>query len=73
MAGIGLVAGASLLIYLPIFHQVPESVPFWRSPSTWRTVVGLLEQSRTPETRQRRLEKLIERLAEANPAKATQL
>jgi hypothetical protein len=32
MAGIGLVAGASLLIYLPIFHPVPEYLPFWRSP-----------------------------------------
>jgi hypothetical protein len=32
MAGIGLVATASLLIYLPIFRQVPEYLPFWRSP-----------------------------------------
>jgi hypothetical protein len=32
MAGIGLVAGASLLIYLPIFHQVPEHPSFVRSP-----------------------------------------
>jgi hypothetical protein len=31
-AGIGLVASASLLIYLPIFHRVPEYLPFWRSP-----------------------------------------
>jgi len=33
MAGIGLVAGASLLIYLPIFHQVPQDPSFVRSPS----------------------------------------
>jgi hypothetical protein len=33
MAGIGLVAGASLLIYLPAFRRVPEYLPFWRSPS----------------------------------------
>ena len=32
MAAIGLIAGASLSIYLPIFHQVPEYLPFWRSP-----------------------------------------
>jgi hypothetical protein len=32
MAGIGLVAGASLLIYLPTFRRVPEYLPFWRSP-----------------------------------------
>jgi len=34
------------------------------SPSSRRLVVELLGQSRTPQTRQRRLEKLIERLAE---------
>jgi len=32
MAGIGLVAGASLFIYLPIVHRVPEYLSFWRSP-----------------------------------------
>lgn len=32
MVGIGLVAGASLLIYLPTFHRVPEYLPFWHSP-----------------------------------------
>jgi len=32
MAGIGLVAGASLLIYLSTFHRLPEYLPFWRSP-----------------------------------------
>src|SRR5262249_4015107 len=32
MAGIGVTAGVSLLIYLPIFHRVPEYLPFWRSP-----------------------------------------
>jgi hypothetical protein len=32
MAGIGLVAAASLFIYLPIIHRVPEYLPFWRWP-----------------------------------------
>jgi hypothetical protein len=33
MAGIGLVAGASLFIYLPaMFHQGSKYLPFWRSP-----------------------------------------
>jgi len=32
MAGIGLVAGASLLIYWPIFHRLPEYPSFVRSP-----------------------------------------
>jgi hypothetical protein len=32
MASIGLVAGASLLIYLPIFHRVPEDPSFVRAP-----------------------------------------
>ena len=32
MAGIGLVAGASLFIYLPIIHQGSEYLSFWRSP-----------------------------------------
>jgi uncharacterized protein YdeI (YjbR/CyaY-like superfamily) len=43
------------------------------SPSTRRIVVELLEQSRTPETRQRRLERLIERLAENTAARATKV
>ena len=43
------------------------------SPSTKRVVVELLEQSRTPETRQRRLEKLIERLAENAADRATKI
>ncbi|HUR59957.1 MAG TPA: YdeI/OmpD-associated family protein [Opitutaceae bacterium] len=43
------------------------------SPSTWRIIMELLEQSRTPETRQRRIEKLVERLAENTPARATKI
>ena len=43
------------------------------SPSTRRIVVELLEQARTPETRQRRLEKLIERLAENTADRATKV
>ena len=33
MAGIGLVAGASLFIYLPIIHPSSEYLSFWRSPN----------------------------------------
>jgi hypothetical protein len=33
MAGIGLMAGASLFIYLPIMHPSAEYLSFWRSPS----------------------------------------
>jgi hypothetical protein len=40
------------------------------SPSTKRAVVDLLTQSRTSETRARRLEKLIERLAENTAGRA---
>jgi hypothetical protein len=43
------------------------------SPSTKRVVVELLEQSRTPETRARRLERLIERLAENAADRATKI
>jgi hypothetical protein len=43
------------------------------SPSTKRVIVELLEQSRTPETRTRRLEKLIERLAENTASRATKI
>jgi hypothetical protein len=43
------------------------------SPSTKRVVMELLEQSRTPETRARRLEKLIERLAENTAERATKV
>jgi hypothetical protein len=32
LAGIGVVAGASLFIYLPIVHRVPKYLAFWRSP-----------------------------------------
>jgi hypothetical protein len=43
------------------------------SPSTWRTVVELLEASRTAETRQRRLERLVERLSENTADRATKV
>jgi len=43
------------------------------SPSTRRIAVELLEQSRTPETRARRLEKIIERLAENNASRAAKI
>jgi hypothetical protein len=43
------------------------------SPSTRRIAVELLEQSRTPETRSRRLEKIIERLAENEANRATKI
>jgi hypothetical protein len=32
MPAIGLVAGASLFIYLPVSHRLPGYLPFWRSP-----------------------------------------
>jgi hypothetical protein len=40
------------------------------APSTWRMIGERLEQARTPETRQRRIEQLIERLAEMAAARA---
>jgi hypothetical protein len=40
------------------------------APSTWRMIVELLEQARTPETRQRRVEHIVERLAEMAGARA---
>ncbi len=43
------------------------------SPSTKRVIVELLTQCRTSETRQRRLEKLLERLAENTAARATKV
>jgi hypothetical protein len=33
MAGIGLIAGASLFIYLPIIHPSSEYLSFWRAPN----------------------------------------
>ena len=43
------------------------------SPSTKRIAIELLEQCRTQETRQRRLEKMIERLAENAADRATKI
>lgn len=40
------------------------------APSTWRIIVERLEQARAPETRQRRLEHIVERLAELAAARA---
>jgi hypothetical protein len=40
------------------------------SPSTWRMIVERLEQARTPETRQQRIERMVERLAEMAVARA---
>ena len=47
MAGIGLVAGASLFIYLPVIRRVPEHLAFWRSPffdaaTLWNGLRGAL-------------------------------
>lgn len=41
------------------------------APSTWRMIVERLEQARTPETRQQRIERIVERLAEMAAARAT--
>jgi D-serine deaminase-like pyridoxal phosphate-dependent protein len=43
------------------------------SPSTWRMVVEIIESSRTPETRQRRIERAVERLAENTADRATKI
>jgi hypothetical protein len=40
------------------------------APSTWRMIVERLEQARTPETRQLRIEQMVERLAEMAAARA---
>ncbi len=40
------------------------------APSTWRIIIERLEQARTPETRQRRVEHIVERLAEMSAARA---
>ena len=41
------------------------------SPSTWRMIVERLEQARTLETRQRRVEQTVERLAEMAASRTT--
>jgi hypothetical protein len=40
------------------------------APSTWRIILERLEQARTPETRQERIERMVERLAEMAAARA---
>jgi Bacteriocin-protection, YdeI or OmpD-Associated/Domain of unknown function (DUF1905) len=40
------------------------------APSTWRIIIERLEQARTPETRQQRIERMVERLAEMAAARA---
>ena len=40
------------------------------APSTWRMIVERLEQARAPETRQRRVEQIVERLAEMAATRA---
>jgi hypothetical protein len=40
------------------------------SPSTWRMIIERLEQARTPETRQRRVENIVERMAEMASSRA---
>jgi len=40
------------------------------APSTWRMIIERLEQARTPETRQQRVERIAERLAEMAAARA---
>ena len=39
------------------------------APSTWRMIVERLEQARTPETRQQRVEHIVERLSEMATAR----
>ena len=40
------------------------------APSTWRMIVERLEQARTPDTRQQRIERMVERLSEMAAARA---
>ncbi len=40
------------------------------APSTWRMIIEKLEQARTPETRQQRIERMVERLAEMAAVRA---
>ena len=40
------------------------------APSTWRMIIERLEQARLPETRQQRVERMVERLAEMAAARA---
>jgi len=40
------------------------------APSSWRIIIERLEQARTPETRQRRVEHIVERLAEMAAVRA---
>jgi hypothetical protein len=40
------------------------------APSTWRIITERLEQARTPETRQQRIERMVKRLAEMAAARA---
>ena len=40
------------------------------APSTWRMIIERLEQARTPETRERRIERIVDRLAELAAARA---
>lgn len=40
------------------------------SPSTWRILLERIEEARTPETRERRIERAVERLAEMAAARA---
>ncbi len=71
---------SSLVVALPpdleqaLRYRPAAATAFTRgSPSTRRMIVALLEESRKPETRQRRLEKIIERLAENNASQATKV
>ena len=41
------------------------------APSTWRIIMQRLEQARTPEIRQERIERMVEHLAEMAAARAT--
>lgn len=43
------------------------------SPSTWRIIFELIESSRTPETRRRRIERMVEKLAQNTADRATKI
>ena len=46
------------------FHPTATAELDRSAPSTWRIIIEQLEQARTPEIRQQRIERLVERLAE---------
>ena len=51
------------------FHPAAAAELARSAPSTWRIILERLDQARTPETRQQRIEQMVERLAEMAAAR----